>query len=61
MSSERQQRTLAQAITPYRVEAESTLTLKQGGEEFRMAALTYVEDLENLVLSTLAENKRYSI
>lgn len=64
MSSERQQRRLAQATTPFLVEAESTLfsfSLKHGGEEFRLAALAYVQDLENFVLSLVEENKRYSI
>ena len=61
MVSERRQRQLAQQIAPYPIEAERVLfsfTRKSGGEEFRTAAMAYIEDLSHLVQSLLAENKR---
>ncbi len=62
MASEGRQRSLARAIAPYPIEAENALfsfKLKSGGEEFRMAAIAYVEELSDVVLSLLHENKRY--
>ena len=61
MGSERRQRQLAQQIAPYPIEAESVLfsfTRKSAGEEFRTAAMAYIEDLSHLVQTLLAENKR---
>ncbi len=52
---------MVRAIAPYPIEAENALfsfKLKSGGEEFRMAAIAYVEELSD-VLSLLHENKRY--
>ena len=59
MGSETKQRQLAQAIAPYPIKAENVLfsfSRPSGGEEFRMAACAYVEDLDNLVTSLLEEN-----
>ncbi len=53
------ERKLRQATAPYPVEALFSFPLKEGGEEFRMAPLVYVQDLENLVLSLLEENETY--
>ena len=59
MGSEHQQ----WQIAPYPIEADSALFTftKSGGEEFRMAAIAYVEDLCHLVESLLVENEVQSI
>ncbi len=62
MAREDRQRSLARAIAPYPIEAENALfsfKLKSGGEEFRMAAIAYVEELHDFILSLLHENERY--
>ena len=62
MMTEGRQRSLAHAIAPYPLEAESalfTFKLKSGGEEFRMAPIPYVESLTNFVHSLLEDNERY--
>ena len=62
MMTEGRQRSLAHAITPYPLEAESapfTFKLKSGREEFRMGPIAYVESLTNFVHSLLEENERY--
>ncbi len=62
MVGEGRQRKLARAIAPYPIEAEKalfTFKLKPAGEEFRMTAIAYVEELIEVVLSLLQENGGY--
>lgn len=61
MSSDNVQCKKAQALLQCSVEAENTpfiFLLKQGGEEFWMAPLVYVDNLQSLVVSLLQETNQ---
>ena len=62
LSSEKKQRVVAREIIGENLEAEAvpfTFSLKRGGEEIRAAALCYVPELLDKVVSLLEENDKY--
>lgn len=61
MNSEKKQRVRANSLIGDNIEAESiplTFPLKKGGEEIRAAALCYVPQLLQKVVSLLEENDK---
>ncbi len=61
LSSEKRQTVVARKLIGDNLEAEAvplTFTLKKGGEEIRVAALCYVPELLDKVVSLLDENDK---